>query len=348
MGDDGWRLQPKLLSERVQTALIEQLAELAISQERGFSIVLHGGEPLLFGARRLTRLFREVREALPSSCGLHIQTNGLLLTDTIIETCADYGVGISISLDGPAEVHDEFRIDRRGLPSHDRVVAAVRRLQQHPRGQELLSGVLAVVNPHSNPGVVYRYLKAIGAPSIDFLYRDGNHSKLPFGKRDFHSTEYGDWMCEVLRCYLADSTPPRIRILDDMLKLILGGAGAKEGVGLTDFGILVIDTDGSVNKNDTLKSAFAYADRFEQVQSIFSIRLAHLVQMPHFATYHSTQRPACSTCTSCPELAVCGGGMPSHRWSDQRGFDNPSVFCEDQKTLISQMRQRLLMHRAVA
>jgi len=33
-----------------------------------------------------------------------------------------------------------------------------------------------------------------------------------------------------------------------MIKLLLGGVGVKEGVGLTDFGILIIDTDGAIKK----------------------------------------------------------------------------------------------------
>ena len=49
-----------------------------------------------------------------------------------------------------------------------------------------------------------------------------------------------------------------------MLRLIMGGKSNKEGVGTTDYGILVIDTDGSINKNDTLKVARKAADRFDR------------------------------------------------------------------------------------
>jgi uncharacterized protein len=31
--------------------------------------------------------------------------------------------------------------------------------------------------------------------------------------------------------------------------------------------------------------------------------------------------------------------MPLHRWSDRNGFDNPSVFCLDQRVLIGRMRE---------
>jgi uncharacterized protein len=348
MGDNGWQSQPKRMTLDIEASVVEQLAELARSQQRGFGIVLHGGEPLLLGAARLSGLFARMRNALPSTCGLHLQTNGVLLTSSIIDACATYSVGISISIDGPAAVHDAFRIDRRGKASHSRVTAAIKRLRGHPQGERLFSGILAVVDPRSDPIAVYRYLKSIGAPSIDFLYRDGNHSRLPFGKRELSSTEYGEWMCRILDAYVTDLAPPRVRILDDMLKLILGGRGTKEGVGVTDYGILVIETDGTVNKNDTLKSAFDSADRFGRPWTILQDRIVDVVRTREFKAYHESQRPTSSICRSCTELGVCGGGMPAHRWSDARGFDNPSVFCEDQKVLIAHMRHWIATQRCAA
>jgi uncharacterized protein len=348
MGDGGWQLQPKRMAPEVEGAVAEQLAELARSQQRGFSVVLHGGEPLLLGAPRVTGLIARMRDALPPTCGLHVQTNGVLLTPAIIDVCAEYNVGISISLDGPAAVHDAFRVDRRGTASHYRVMAAIERLRAHPKGGQLFSGVLSVVDPRSDPIAVYNYLKSTGTPSIDFLYRDGNHSRLPFGKSGVCSTEYGEWMSRVLDSYIADPAPPRIRVLDDMLKLILGGKGIKEGVGLTDYGILVIETDGTINKNDTLKSAHSAADRFVRPWTILRDRLVDVVQTLEFEAYHECQRPTSAICKSCPDLKVCGGGMPTHRWSDARGFDNPSVFCEDHKMLIACMHQWIAKQRSAA
>ena len=114
---------------------------------------------------------------------------------------------------------------------------------------------------------MYEFLKATGAPSFDFLYRDGNHDVLPPGKSQTDSTEYGDWMVRMLDHYLADRTPPRIRVLDDLIRLVLGGYGRKEGIGQEEYGILVIDTDGRITRNDTLKVAYPGADRSSSVSS---------------------------------------------------------------------------------
>ena len=348
MGDDGWKAQPKRMADGTMEAIGRQLAALVRVQEQPFSVVFHGGEPLLVGPSRFARLCGDLRNVLPESCRFHLQTNGILLTDEIIRTCAHFDVRVSISIDGPARVHDSHRTDHRGIGSHDRVLAGIRKLVIHPLGANLFSGVLAVVDVSSDPIEVYEFLKSTGAPSIDFLYRDGNHQVLPVGKASFLSTEYGDWMGRLLDYYLDDQEPTRIRVLDDMLKLLLGGTGCKEGLGLTEYGILVVETDGTIMKNDTLKSASRFADRFGTTRSILRDDLTDIVSSTEFLEYHHSQRPCAPECKTCPDLNICGGGMPAHRWSDELGFAGPSVFCADQRYLIEHMRWHLARRRVAA
>ena len=300
-------------------------------------MVLHGGEPLLLGAKRLDRVLSTLADALDVRSSLNIQTNGILISEPILDVCGKHGATLSVSLDGPAHVHDRHRVGHQSQPTHARVLEGIDTLRNHAESKSLFSGLLAVVDPTSNPAEVYHYLKGLGAPSIDFLCRDGNHSRLPFGKSDVQSTEYGHWLCELSEIYLADSSPPQIRVIDDLIKLFLGGSGEKEGVGLTDFGIVVIDTDGSVTKNDTLKSAFNGADRFSEKWSVDTHALVDITASPEFLGSHCLQRPTSSNCQSCRYLNVCGGGMPLHRWSDHNGYDNPSVYCADQQLLISHL-----------
>ncbi len=148
-------------------------------------------------------------------------------------------------------------------------------------------------------------------------------------------------MAALLDAYLADSNPIPIRILDDTIKLVLGGLGRKEGVSLTSYGVLVIDTDGSVAKNDTLKSSFDGADRFHGSWSVDTHRFSEILRSAEFSEYHAMQRPQNAICLACPELGVCGGGMTLHRWSDAAGYDNPSIYCEDQKLLIGRVREKV-------
>jgi uncharacterized protein len=46
-------------------------------------------------------------------------------------------------------------------------------------------------------------------------------------------------------------------------------------------------------------------------------------------------------CRRCPEVDTCAGGHLSHRYSRERLFDNPSVWCEDLLRLLGHLRERL-------
>ena len=61
MGDSGWQRQPKRLSLHLQSVVVNQLRRLLEQQGCPFSIVLHGGEPLLLGVSRLGSLFEAAK-----------------------------------------------------------------------------------------------------------------------------------------------------------------------------------------------------------------------------------------------------------------------------------------------
>jgi uncharacterized protein len=326
------------MSRQTCAAVAEALCDLAYSDGQQFAVVLHGGEPLLLGKDGLAYVVGALRRALPPNCAISIQTNGTLITSEILDLCADNSVTISLSLDGPRHIHDRNRVGFDAQGTFDRVMEGLESLRSHPAGQQLFTGILAVIDPTSDPIEVYSFFKELGPPSLDFIYRDGNHSRLPPGKASSSSTEYGSWMARLFEAYINDKSPIKIRILDDMVKLVLGGSGSKDGIGLTDYGLIVIDTDGSITKNDTLKSSFDGADRFASPWSVHTHQLRQILQLPDFSESLAIQRPSNPTCLNCPELSVCGGGMTLHRWSDDNGYENPSVYCADQKLLIGRVR----------
>jgi uncharacterized protein len=342
MGDEGWANMPNQISRETARAVARELKDLSRLQKRPFAVVLHGGEPLLLGPQKLSYLISMLRAVLPRECAISLQTNGILISNEILDLCSETSTTISVSLDGPRHIHDRFRVGHTGQGTYDNVLAGIKRLYGHPNSKFLFTGLLAVVDPESEPAEVYNFFKGLKPPSVDFIYRDGNHSRLPYGKETLNSTEYGQWMAKLLDVYLADPTPIRIRILDDTIKLMLGGVGTKDGVGLTNYGVLIIDTDGSITKNDTLKSSFDGADRFDEKWSVHTDCLAEVLGSPEFGEYHRMQQPSSKSCLTCPELRVCGGGMTLHRWHDDNGYDNPSVYCADQMLLINHIRRYLL------
>lgn len=341
MGDAGWSQMPTQISSETIKTIAQALSDFSIIEKHPFAVVLHGGEPLLLGAVKLRHVLKTLRAKLPKDSPIGLQTNGILITEEILDACSETRTTVSVSVDGPRRIHDIDRVGHNGRGTYEKVIKGLEILRKHKDADFLYSGLLAVVNPQSDPLEIYQFLKQLSPPSVDFLYRDGNHSKLPVGKASFSSTEYGNWFVKLLEIYLADLNPLPIRFLDDIIKLVLGGFGTKDGAGLTDYGVLVIDTDGSIAKNDTLKSSFSGADRFAQKWSVFTHSLSEVFNSSEYAEYHLSQQPSSSVCLSCPELKVCGGGMTLHRWRNENGYDNPSVYCSDQKLLIGQIRQKL-------
>lgn len=346
MGDKGWADMPNQISARTTEAVSKALSELTRLQTRPFAVVLHGGEPLLLGSKKLDLVLSALRSSVPFEVSFGLQTNGVLITQDILDVCSEHRTTMSVSIDGPKHIHDRRRLGHDGRGTYDKVLEGINKLRRHRNSAFLFSGLLAVIDPKSDPEEIYQFFKTLDPPGIDFLYRDGNHTRLPDGKESARTTEYGQWLSRLVDTYLFDQDPLPIRFVDDLIRLILGGKGTKDGAGLTDFGILVIDADGSITKNDTLKSSFNGADRFIQKWSVHSNGLKEILNSDEFALSHALQRPTSSTCLTCPELQVCGGGMTLHRWGDGNGYDNTSVYCADQLLVIEHLRNQVTAFQA--
>lgn len=340
-GDTSWQRLPRVMSPDTIQAVVSGLHRLYEDQKVGFAVVLHGGEPLLMPRHLLGALLKGLAETLPADCIRCIQTNGMLIDDSVLDLCDATNTTLSVSLDGPKSVHDRFRVTFAGGGTFERALAGIERIRSHPKAHRLFTGVLCVVDPTSDPSSVYSFFKGLGVPSVDFLFKDGNNSKLPPDKKGLDSIEYGSWLASIWDCYVADKNPPRIRILDDMARLLLGGRSIKEGCGQRLYGIAVIDTDGTIMKNDTLKSSFDGADRFKSKWMISFSRLSEIAVSEEFQDYVRLQHPTSPTCRSCELLHVCGGGMPLSRWHDKSGLNNPSVYCADYKYLIRHIQVSL-------
>ena len=340
--DTAWRIQPKRMPRAVLAAVSDRLVEHADQQRAGYAIVLHGGEPLLLGFAGLADLLRGLRAHLsPERHPIGIQTNGTLLTRELLDLFSETRTSVSVSIDGPAEVNDLARLNHRQESTYEATMRGMYLLDSHADRDFLFAGTLSVIQPASDPEIVYGFLKDLGSPSMDFLFQDGNHNRLPPGKARYESTEYGRWLSRVLDLYLADASPVPIRVCDDLIKLCLGGESVKEGRGVNPYGILVIETDGEIRKNDTLRASFDGADRFGTPWNVTTTPLSTVLASQEYIAYTSMQVPESEVCRTCDLLAVCGGGMPLYRFSAERGYDNPSVYCHDHKTMIRHTLTRL-------
>ncbi|HEY7939579.1 MAG TPA: radical SAM protein, partial [Acidimicrobiales bacterium] len=160
---DRFRMGDELLD-----TYIRQLLESHTTPE--VTIAWQGGEPTLMGVdhfRRAIELVEQYRR--PGQTVEHtIQTNGTLLTDEWCELLAEHHFLVGISIDGPPELHDRYRVDKKGRPTYDRVVRGLDLLKQHGVDWNVLCTVNAA-NQHA-PLDVYRFFRDdLGARHIQFI-----------------------------------------------------------------------------------------------------------------------------------------------------------------------------------
>ena len=294
------------------------------------------------GLDDLGALLRRLRARLsPDRHPISIQTNGTLLGEKLLDLFAETRTSVSVSIDGPPEANDLARLDHRGKSTHAATMRGIDLLASHSDSEFLFAGTLSVIQPAVAPRLVYEFLKDLGTPNMDFLLQDGNHDRLPPGKFGFRTTEYGKWLTNLFDLYLADPSPVPIRLVDDTIKLCLGGKSRKEGQGKEQYGILVVETNGEIRKNDTLRASFEGADRFRRRWNVTTTPLSTILSSREYMAYAGMQLPASGRCRSCDLLDICGGGMPLYRWSTDRGYDNPSVYCHDHAVFIRHAAARL-------
>jgi len=120
---------------RMSDDMLEQYIRQLIESHRTdqVSIAWQGGEPTLMGldfSRKAITLAEKYRR--PGMTFLHtMQTNGTLLTDEWAEFFKEHDFLIGLSIDGPRELHDVYRLDKGGKPTFDKVMRGIRLLQKH-------------------------------------------------------------------------------------------------------------------------------------------------------------------------------------------------------------------------
>ncbi|MFD5820459.1 FxsB family cyclophane-forming radical SAM/SPASM peptide maturase [Streptomyces sp. NPDC127038] len=338
--DHTWRTRPAATPADVLERTAARIGEHARAHgTAAVSLVLHGGEPLLAGVDALVRFTGLVRDRVPDGCAVHatVQTNATLLTARRLDVLARHSVRVGISLDGGLPEHNASRTDHAGRPSWPAAARGARLIAA--RRPEAYAGILTVVDPTTDPVELYESLLALRPPALDLLLPHGNWSTPP-PHRQGPGTPYGDWLCAVFdRWWRAGRRETRIRLFEECLALLLGLPAATESLGLAPFDAVVVETDGSIEQVDSLKSCYEGAARtgLDVFRNSFDQALRH----PGVAARQTGAAALAARCRACPLLSVCGGGHYAHRYRAGHGFANPSVYCADLQTFIRHVARSL-------
>ena len=160
-GTASWAMKLDLLERYIRQYIQAQPTE-------SVSFAWQGGEPTLLGVdffRRAVAL--QAQYAGGKTIHNALQTNGTLLDDHWAEFLAEHRFLVGISIDGPAELHDFYRVDKGGAPTFHKVMRGLAVLKKH----KVDFNTLTVVNRHNSahPLRVYRFLKEIGSGFMQFI-----------------------------------------------------------------------------------------------------------------------------------------------------------------------------------
>ena len=136
---------------------IRQLLEA--HQTREVQVAWQGGEPTLMGLdffRRSIDIVEKYRKP-GMAVTYSIQTNGTLIDDAWAAFFKQHDFLIGISIDGPAAMHDAYRVDKGGQPTFDKVMRGLGVLQRYGVEYNTLTTLHRANADH--PREVYRFLR---------------------------------------------------------------------------------------------------------------------------------------------------------------------------------------------
>jgi uncharacterized protein len=334
--DQTWRGRPRAISATTVEAAARRIAQHAVTHGLArVNVVLHGGEPLLLGKDRMRRVLEMLVSHIAPvvTVGLRIHTNGVQLDEQWCDLFSDYGVKVGVSLDGDRAANDKHRTYANGKSSHDRVLAALALLRK-PRYRHLYAGILCTIDLANDPIAVYQALARESPPNLDLLLPHATWEHPP-DRPEGAESPYADWLMQFYRRWVRDGRCVPIRLFRSVLSAARGGPSFTEAIGTDPADLLVIETDGSWEQPDSMKTAYHGAP--STGTNVFSHTVDEVARHPGIAARQHGIAALSATCRACRVAHVCGGGLYAHRYHPESGFDNPSVYCSDLMAFIDQV-----------
>jgi len=157
----------KMADDLLETYVTQLLAAHSTPE---VSVAWQGGEPTMMGLdffKRSIELVEKHRKPW-QQVGYTIQTNGVLIDERWAAFFKEHSFLVGLSVDGPRDLHDEYRVDKRGEGSFDRVMAGYSHLQAAGVDVNVLCTVHA--GNQDQPLDVYRFFRDdMGVQFIQFI-----------------------------------------------------------------------------------------------------------------------------------------------------------------------------------
>jgi len=310
------RMSDKVLNKLIQTYMA--------TNQPSYQIGWQGGEPTMMGVeffRKVTEL--QIKYGKPGAMiGNGLQTNGTLINDKWARFLNQRNFLTGISLDGPQNMHDHYRLNANDKGTFDSVMKGINHLKQNNAEFNILTLVNDVNVKH--PAEVYTFLK-----NNNFLFHqyiacvepDKNHQLLPFS---ITGKEWGNFLCTIFDLwYKADTRKVSVRLFDSVLALLVDGTRNQCSIGQNCCQYLVVEYNGDVYPCD-----FFVEERYK-LGNIMQDSWQTLLQHPTYIKFGKQKTQWNTKCDSCPYNWICVGDCLKHRLCANGGDPQRlSILCE--------------------
>lgn len=287
------------------------------------SFIWQGGEPTLTGVNYFREVVRLQRKfASGKKIENAFQTNGILLDDEWCGFFSENNFLIGVSIDGPARLHNNFRVLKGGQPTFDKVMRGIEFLKKH----HVEFNTLTVVNRQNSyyPLEVYDFLKDAGSRYMQFipaveriapeeelqLVLPGFNGKARVTDWSVEAVQYGNFLCDIFDEWVRkDVGRYFIQTFDVALESQLGLQQSLCVFKETCGSALVIEHNGDVYSCDH----YVYPEN--KLGSIIESPLESLVYSQQQIGFGNGKKNSLPRyCMDCDVRYACNGECPKHRF----------------------------------
>jgi len=314
--------------QRMSEAVLEKL--VADYLKLGFAVAgfaWQGGEPTVMGVDFFAKAVGlQKRFARPGSeISNTMQTNGTLIDENWCRFLHDNKFLMGISIDGPKEFHDHYRLDHSGCGTFEKVVRAFENFRKYAVEFNTLTLLNDRNVEHADElfdflvGNGVRYMQFI--PCVETEPRSGAIA-------DFSITpeQYGEFLCRVFdRWYEYGPEKLNIREIDSLVSYFVLGKHTICTYSERCGGFVVVEHSG-----DCFCCEFFVEPKW-RLGNVLETPLKELAGAGLKRTFGRTKQKLSNKCLLCRHLEVCRGGCMKDRIPTQRQDSNESYFCEGYK-----------------
>jgi len=313
------------MSDEVLQRLVKDYMELRF----GFcGFAWQGGEPTLMGLdfyKKAVELQKKYGKP-GQEVGNSLQTNAILLNDEWCQFLHDNKFLVGISIDGPKEMHDYYRLDHSGAGTFDKVVRAIELCKQYKVEFNALTLLNNVNVGHPDElfdffiGAGIKYLQFIPCVELDPVTGEVT---------DFSITpqQYGQFLCRIFdRWYDYGPENLSIRDFDSIVSYCYVERHTICTFDQQCSQYIVIEHSG-----DAFCCDFFVEPRW-RLGNIFETPIEKLAASSKKREFARAKQNLCNKCLVCRHLALCRGGCMKDRVPfDKESFGRESYFCEAYK-----------------